>query len=103
MVFSANLQETLGISWYEGALVGALPMVPDRLSYSEMALPEFKYPSEWTTSFENYRFHKAKVIKQIGEYMENYDDFLVALEKQVKKLKKDFFSGKALYEEIGHD
>ena len=35
--------------------------------------------------------------------MENYDDFLVALEKQVKKLKKDFFSGKALYEEIGHD
>ena len=25
------------------------------------------------------------------------------LEKQVKKLKKDFFSGKALYEEIGHD
>ena len=29
LVFSANLQETLGISWYEGALVGALPMVPD--------------------------------------------------------------------------
>ena len=103
LVFSANLQETLGISWYEGALVGALPMVPDRLSYSEMALPEFKYPSEWTTSFENYRFHKAKVVKQIVEYMENYDDFLVALEKQVKKLKKDFFSGKALYEEIGHE
>ena len=103
LVFSANLQETLGISWYEGALVGALPMVPDRLSYSEMALPEFKYPSEWTTSFEDYRFHKAKVVKQIVEYMENYNDFLVALEKQVKKLKKDFFSGKALYEEIGHD
>ena len=41
MVFSANLQETLGISWYEGALVDAIPMVPDRLSYSEMALPEF--------------------------------------------------------------
>ena len=35
--------------------------------------------------------------------MENYNDFLVALEKQVKKLKKDFISGKALYEEIGHD
>jgi hypothetical protein len=40
MVFSANLQETLGISWYEGALVDAIPMMPDRLSYSEMALPE---------------------------------------------------------------
>jgi len=45
LVFSANLQETLGISWYEGALVDAIPMVPDRLSYSEMALDEFKYPS----------------------------------------------------------
>jgi len=44
MVFSANLQETLGISWYEGAIVDAIPLVPDRLSYSEMALPEFKYP-----------------------------------------------------------
>ena len=39
IVFSANLQETLGISWYEGALVDTIPMMPDRLSYSEMALP----------------------------------------------------------------
>jgi hypothetical protein len=36
LVFSANLQETLGISCYEGAIVDAIPMVPDRLSYSEM-------------------------------------------------------------------
>ena len=48
IVFSANLQETLGISWYEGAIVDAIPMVPDRLSYSEMALSDFKYPSDWT-------------------------------------------------------
>ena len=40
MVFSANLQETLGISWYEGASLGAVPFVPDRLSYSEMAIEE---------------------------------------------------------------
>ena len=43
MVFSANLQETLGISVYEGLVVGAIPLVPDRLSYSEMALPVCKY------------------------------------------------------------
>jgi hypothetical protein len=36
IVFSANLQETLGISCYEGAVVDAIPMVPDRLSYTEM-------------------------------------------------------------------
>ena len=46
IVFSANLQETLGISCYEGALVDAIPMVPDRLSYSEMYYEGFKYPSE---------------------------------------------------------
>ncbi len=100
LVFSANLQETLGISWYEGAVVGALPMVPDRLSYTEMALPEFKYPSDWTIDFNSYRNNRVKVVSQIIEYMEHYDDFLVALDKQVKKLNTDFFSGKKLYEAI---
>ena len=100
LVFSANLQETLGISWYEGAIVNAIPMVPDRLSYSEMALPEFKYPSEWTEDFTNYRKHRGQVINQIREYMENYDDFLVALDKQKTKLNLDYFSGKAIYEAI---
>ena len=63
IVFSANLQETLGISWYEGALVDCIPMMPDRLSYSEMALPKFKYPSEWTESLESYTKNKTKIIE----------------------------------------
>ena len=46
IVFSANLQETLGISVYEGALVGAYPLVPDRLSYSEMWPDKARYDSE---------------------------------------------------------
>ena len=100
MVFSANLQETLGISWYEGALVDAIPMVPDRLSYSEMALPEFKYPSEWTENYDAYLHHRDKVVAQIVNYMENYNDFEVSLMKQTKKLNKEFFSGEALYEAI---
>ena len=100
MVFSANLQETLGISWYEGALVDAIPMVPDRLSYSEMALPEFKYPSAWTEDFNSYRNNRTKVVAQIVEYMDHYDDFQVALEKQRTKLNKDFFSGAVLYDAI---
>ena len=100
MVFSANLQETLGISWYEGALVDAIPMVPDRLSYSEMALPEFKYPSEWTENYDAYLHHKDKVIAQIVNYMENFTDLQVSLEKQRTKLNKDFFSGTELYKAI---
>ncbi len=94
LIFSANLQETLGISWYEGAIVGAIPMVPDRLSYSEMALDVFKYPSEWTLDFNNYRIYREKIIAQIIQYMENYEKYLPHLNTQVDILKKDFFSFK---------
>ena len=100
MVFSANLQETLGISWYEGALVDAIPMVPDRLSYSEMASPEFLYPSEWTENYDAYLHNRDKVVAQIVNYMENYNDLQVSLEKQRTKLNKEFFSGAALYDTI---
>ena len=91
MVFSANLQETLGISWYEGALVNAIPMVPDRLSYSEMAIDDFKYPSAWTESFNSYLEHKQEVIDAIVDYMENYDNYVPAITQQVTKPKDDYF------------
>jgi len=100
IVFSANLQETLGISWYEGALVDAIPMVPDRLSYSEMAVPEFAYPSKWTEDYPAYVKHRGEVVAKICDYMENYDDYLVSLDKQRTKLNKEFFSGAALYDTI---
>ena len=103
IVFSANLQETLGISWYEGALVDAIPMVPDRLSYAEMALPEFKYPSEWTEDYDAYLHHKDKIIAQIVNYMENFTDLQVSLEKQRTKLNKEFFSGAELYKAIADE
>jgi hypothetical protein len=34
--------------------------------------------------------------------MENYDDYLVSLDKQRTKLNKEFFSGRALYEAIAN-
>ena len=98
LVFSANLQETLGISWYEGALVDAIPMVPDRLSYKEMALEDFKYPSEWTESFEAYKRYKGAVIDRITHYMENYKSYAPRLNKQVDRLTKNYFSCNNLLE-----
>jgi glycosyltransferase involved in cell wall biosynthesis len=92
LVFSANLQETLGISWYEGAVVDAIPMVPDRLSYSEMALDEFKYPSEWTKSFESYIKNRQLVVERIINYMENYQKLLPRLNTQTDVLTENFFS-----------
>ena len=100
LVFSANLQETLGISWYEGALVGAIPMVPDRLSYSEMAINEFKYPSEWTKDFDSYLKHRTEICDKIVNYMENYKKYLPSLNTQVDILKENFFSCKNLLEKL---
>jgi hypothetical protein len=100
VVFSANLQETLGISWYEGALVNAIPMMPDRLSYSEMAIDDFKYPSVWTESFQSYKINKDKVVAQLVNYVENYESYLPALLTQTQKLKTEFFDGRALYKGV---
>jgi len=98
LVFSANLQETLGISWYEGAIVDAIPMVPDRLSYKEMALDCFKYPSDITESFESYKKHRQSIIGQIVNYMESYKLFLPDLNKQADILTKNYFSCDKLLE-----
>lgn len=100
LIFSANLQETLGISWYEGALVDTIPMVPDRLSYSEMAVDEFLYPSEWTQSWDKYLQHKDSVIERVREYITNYSTYKPALHRQVNKLQNDFFSGAEIYRAI---
>jgi glycosyltransferase involved in cell wall biosynthesis len=98
LVFSANLQETLGISWYEGALVDAIPMVPDRLSYSEMAFDSFKYPSEWTESYSAYEAHRPEICNKIIQYMNCYEKFLPSLNKQVYELREHFFSCNKLLE-----
>ena len=98
MVFSANLQETLGISWYEGAIVDAIPLVPDRLSYSEMAFDTFKYPSMWTESYDAYTVYRPNLCHLIIEHMANYQTRLPSLNKQVTALKENFFSCDKLLE-----
>jgi hypothetical protein len=98
LVFSANLQETLGISWYEGAIVGAIPMVPDRLSYSEMALDTFKYPSKWTESYDAYTVYRPDICREIIQHMDNYETRLPSLNKQVAILQENFFSCNTLLE-----
>jgi len=96
IVFSANLQETLGISCYEGTLVDAIPMVPDRLSYSEMYDEGFKYPSEWTESWDSYVKHKPFVIDQIINHMINYKTRIPLVKEQAQLLTKKFFSADLL-------
>jgi hypothetical protein len=100
VVFSANLQETLGISWYEGLLVNSIPMIPDRLSYSEMAIDEFKYPSDWTKDFVSYQLHKSKIVDRIHDYMANHSKYLIDIKVQKEKIEHEFFSGSTLYQHL---
>jgi hypothetical protein len=100
LVFSANLQETLGISCYEGALVDAIPMVPDRLSYSEMYYDTFKYTSEWTVNYEAYESARPTLCNKIMQYMNHYEQFLPQLRKQTQDLTEHFFSATKLLENL---
>ena len=100
IVFSANLQETLGISCYEGALVDAVPLVPDRLSYSEMYTGILKYPSVYTESWDSYLAHKSEVIDMIVYHIENYEHTLSLVRANAELLTKDFFSATKLLENI---
>jgi hypothetical protein len=100
IVFSANLQETLGISCYEGTLVDAIPMVPDRLSYSEMYHEGFKYPSEWTESFEKYEAYRDHLRHHIVTTMTHYDKRVEQVQTQAEDLTEQFFSAGKLLEHI---
>ena len=96
LVFSANLQETLGISCYEGAIVDAIPMVPDRLSYSEMYFDTFEYPSKWTEDYDTYTAYRPDLCRAIMSHMDNYKTRLPMLKKQTEALHERFFSAKDL-------
>ena len=92
IVFSCSLQETLGIGCYEGAIVDAIPMVPDRLSYSEMYLDIFKYDSKWTESWDSYNVYRPDLCRAIMTHMDYYDTRLPQLKQQTTSLTTNFFS-----------
>jgi hypothetical protein len=100
MVFSANLQETLGISCYEGAVVDAVPMVPDRLSYSEMYYDLFKYDSKWTESYDAYTVYRPDLCRAIITHMDYYETRIASIRKQAKDLHDNFFSAQGLLDNI---
>ena len=102
MVFSANTQETLGIGCFEALCANAIPLVPDRLSYTEMYYSEFKYDSEWTESMDSYMKHKEKLISRIRNLMSNYSTDAVqsVINTNREFLECDYFSAESLVEKI---
>jgi hypothetical protein len=100
IVFSASLQETLGIGCYEGALLGSIPLVPDRLSYSEMYDAEFKYPSEWTENWDSYIQHRDLLVEKIRHCMMHQDDIIGHVYQQAQNLTNNFFTARVLLDTV---
>ena len=99
IVFSANLQETLGISAYEGCLVDTLPLVPNRLSYYEMYPDEFKYASALTVTLKGFEKSPTEIVDKVKDMIENYDKY-IDTNNMLKDRLKDFFDGTKLYKTI---
>ena len=98
--FSCSLHENLGISVCEGTLAGVIPVVPDRCSYKEMYLPEFKYPSEWTKNLESFNNHRADLVAFINERIVNRDKYLDALREQRDILTSKYLNAQIMVNNI---
>jgi hypothetical protein len=86
---------------YEGALVGATPMVPNRLSYQEMFDDWFKYPSKWTEDWDSYIKNRDKLVRTIRTEMDQYnDEQRERIQEQADNLTQNFFSATALLDNI---
>tara|TARA_B100000287_G_scaffold353967_1_gene343947 strand:- start:12405 stop:13523 length:1119 start_codon:yes stop_codon:yes gene_type:complete len=102
MVFSANLQETLGISCYEALCTKGMPLVPERLSYKEMYEDRFMYPSKWTQNWKEYQEHKEELKEKIVTLMDSYNtnEVLADIETNKQRLRLEYFGAANLYKEI---
>jgi hypothetical protein len=79
VIFSCALHENLGISIMEAVLAGVMPVLPDRCSYAEMYPKEFLYPSNWTSSEENFLHYKPQLVEFIRDRMQHPEKYSKAL------------------------
>ena len=100
VIFSCALHENLGISVMEAVLTGAIPIVPDRASYAEMYLPEFKYPSEWTESYEAYIENKDNLMGFIQEKLNMFDHYQEVLVEQRNILIRNYLNSSVMIDNI---
>ena len=88
-LFSANKQETLGIGTMEGMMFGACPIVPDRLSYTEMYPAAYKY--SYDKPEEIAKFIRDREVLQQEQIQEDCE-----------KVFENFFCGDMMYKTINN-
>lgn len=99
VVFSSNTKEGLDVNVYNGMLNKAIPIVPDRLSYTEMYPDQYRYKQEWTENEDFYNRYHENVINVIREHVNHYDRHTHGLGK-INEIKKTFFNSDILYQSL---
>lgn len=99
IMFSASLQETLGIGGLEALLVGTIPMVPDRLSYSEMYFSDFRYESKWSMPGS---INLDMLVYQIKQYMNNFGLYSNHLEANEYLAKQKYLKASTMFDYIAN-
>lgn len=92
VIFSANKHENLGVGTFEAMMLGAYPMLPNKLSYKEMYPADYKYP----TIPDMYEPEMAdfwqvvadEIVEKVDGY--NHDTFTQILEDSQYIFKKYF-------------
>jgi len=102
-VFSASLQETLGIGLWEGLACGAIPIAPNRLSYAEMYPEDCLYPSEWTSNWDNYLRHKSQLVAFLRVALSRAEvgRWRIEARNLAINVGDSFFDGGKLYHALG--
>jgi hypothetical protein len=62
----------------------------------------WKYDSSWTSSYDNYRLNKDKLVEMIKNDMQNYANKLPKLKELEQKLTDMYFSATTLVNTISN-
>src|SRR5574343_154872 len=92
VIFSCSLHENLGISMMEATLAGCIPVLPNRCSYSEMYEHEFLYPSQWTSSVENFKKFRTEIEDFIRHRLDHPEQYEEAMKRQRARLIRDYLN-----------
>jgi hypothetical protein len=65
-----------------------------------MYMDIFKYPSEWTSSKENYFKYKTELVNFINDRVNNRSKYLVALSAQQQILINDYLNANVMIDKI---
>ncbi len=98
--FSCSLHENLGIGMLESLYCGAIPIVPNRASYSEI-YKDFTYNSKWTEDEESFMMYYVEaIVELIVHFVRNYDEISKEVLPQLVQQSLKFMSPDVMVEKL---